>query len=313
MVGGANVLGVACNVWLDEFFTNTTDWDTQLVAPVLNWLTNNPTKHPEYIILFYDIPMRLWLPGDYGCGGVIPYSCSVSFHLQQSYPGWQPFVNNINQGTIADCEAYIDKLAHFGTNYSPGKLIISANTGGYTDTNYMIDDANMNFCFDTVVPSTTNGLIAAGVSPLAISYLTGCENTNNLPHINNATNVAGYICWGEHSSLGQTYAIDGTVKWTANSGWWIIETIESFNGQRYPCAQGNFIQWFSSNAFGGTNYSNTPIGAVSHTEEPGGPTYCEDPSIYFGLWADGKNFAICSWNSRRTPHFQAVGDPFVTK
>jgi len=75
---------------------------------------------------------------------------------------------------------------------------------------------------------------------------------------------------------------------------------------------GNFIQWFSSNAFGGTNYSNTPVGAVTHVEEPFSPGV-ENSQIYFGLWAAGKNFAICAWNSRRTPYFQAVGDPFVRR
>ena len=125
-------------------------------------------------------------------------------------------------------------------------------------------------------------------------------------------NVAGYMCWGEHSALGQTYPTDGTVKWSGHSGGWIIETIESFNGTRGGCNQGNFIHWFSSNAFGGTNYSNAPIGAVSHTEEPYLPGVANS-ATYFGLWAAGKNFAICAWNSRQTKWFQAVGDPFVTR
>ena len=74
----------------------------------------------------------------------------------------------------------------------------------------------------------------------------------------------------------------------------------------------NFVQWFSSNAFGGTNYSNTPIGAVTHVEEPslGG---VENSSTYFGLWAANKNLAICAWNSRQTQYFQAIGDPLVIK
>jgi hypothetical protein len=75
---------------------------------------------------------------------------------------------------------------------------------------------------------------------------------------------------------------------------------------------GNFIQWFSSNAFGGTNYSNTPVGAISNVEEPGIPSF-NYGSIYFGLWASGKNFGICAWNTRDTDFFQVVGDPFVTK
>jgi hypothetical protein len=74
----------------------------------------------------------------------------------------------------------------------------------------------------------------------------------------------------------------------------------------------NFVLWYSANAFGGTNYSNTPIGAVSHTDEPNASNV-NDPGIYFGFWEIEKNFAICAWNSRRTPNFQAVGDPFVTR
>jgi hypothetical protein len=38
-----------------------------------------------------------------------------------------------------------------------------------------------------------------------------------------------------------------------------------------------------------------------------------DPGAYFGLWAAGKNFAICAWNSYNTPYFHAVGDPFVRR
>ena len=109
------------------------------------------------------------------------------------------------------------------------------------------------------------------------------------------------------------YATNGFVNWTGNSRWWIIETVESFNGQRYEADQGNFIKWLSSNAFGGTNYLNTPVGAVCHTEEPGSAGTINNESIYFGEWAAGKSFAICAWDSIVTRNMQAVGDPFVTR
>ena len=99
--------------------------------------------------------------------------------------------------------------------------------------------------------------------------------------------------------------------WVGNSGWWVIETLESYNGQ--PCGGGmsDFCMWFSSNAFGGADYSNTPIGAVTHVDEP--YSGYNDPYHYFGLWEAGKNFGICAWNSARSSRFQAVGDPFVAK
>ena len=289
------------------------------------------------MILFYDIPTRLWFTGiSSGCGEPWPeygYTVSVSYHLQQSYPGWRPYVNNINQGTLADCKAYVDKIASFATN-SPGQLIISASAGNYGNTNYVVDNARHGLGYGYyngtnygdgdfpdsgyVVSNAISGLTASGVSSGAIVYNNGLDTNGvtgltayNAPHITSATNVAGYICWGEHSSIGKTYAIDGTVKWTGNSAWWIIATIESFNGQRNPCAQGNFIEWFSSNAFGGTNYSNIPVGAICNTEEPGlpGSSYS---STYFGLWASRKNFGICAWSARNSTFFQAVGDPFIT-
>jgi hypothetical protein len=115
---------------------------------------------------------------------------------------------------------------------------------------------------------------------------------------------------GEDAGEGNSYYLG--IFFHGNSDWFLIETIESLNGQRYQTIQGNFIQWFSAIAFGGTNYSNTPIGAVTHVDEPL-ITGDENTQIYFGFWATGKNFAICAWNARQTPYFQAIGDPFVIK
>ena len=312
MVSNANVLAVACDA--GEFITSN-NCDAQIVGPVLSWLNNNPTKHPQYLLLFFDMPTRITNYSD-------SYP-SVTYRLYSQYPGTPAFMNYINAGTLADCKAYVDKLAYFGTNFSPGKVLISASSHRYGNTNYALDNVRHGSGYPddetgggATVSTATNGLLANGVLPGAIIYYDGVETrTNgiptNLPHLTNATNVAGYICWGEHSSLGQTYAVDGTVKWGTNSAWWIIETIESFNGQRQQVSpMGNFIQWFSTNAFGGTNYSNTPVGAATHVEEPYGGV--ETSAVYLGLWAAGKNFSICAWNARNTPYFQAVGDPFVT-
>jgi len=155
-------------------------------------------------------------------------------------------------------------------------------------------------------------VIQAGVSSNSIVYTNVIPDCGSLAcHITSGRNVAGYLSWGAHSSLGNDYAINGYVSWSGNSSWYLMQTIESFNGQRQT-GQGNFTEWFSSNAFGGTNYSNTPVGAVSNVEEPGLPSNSYG-AIYFGLWASGKNSGICAWNARNTIYFQAVGDPFVTK
>jgi alpha-tubulin suppressor-like RCC1 family protein len=301
-VGGGNVLGVACDV---GEFTTQTNCNTQIMSPVLDWLVNNPTKHPQYIVLFYDIPTRL-RDGDDEYG-------SVSYHLYKSYPGWPPFVMNLNAGTVADCQAYINKLEYFGTNYSPGKLLIGASTRGYGNTNYYFDDTRTGF--DSPAPDRGSGAQSGVLTadPTASVTYSNAVDTGLGTHITVGSSVAAYFSWGEHSTLGETYAIDGSIHWAGSNGWWIIETVESFNGERAQWSpMGSFIQWLASNAFGGADYSNTPVGAVTHVEEPG-LGGVNDTATYFGLWARGKNFAICAWNSRNTPHFQAVGDPLVTK
>ena len=301
MIAGANVLGIGCDT---NEITPLTNYISQIESPVFNWLTNNPTKRPQYVVLFFGIPTRLTsYPGNYG---------SVSYNLHSDFPDWRPYVNYINAGSLADCEAYVNKLEYFGTNYSPGKLIISASAGGYGDTNYFFDDIR-NSTYGSG-PSfgndAQNGVLAANPNAL-ITYVVGADDGTLTGHITNAFNVAGYLSWGFHSSLGSYYATNGTLNWTGNSSWYLIETVESFNGQRSGDG-GNFTMWFSQNAFGGKNYSNTPIGAVTHVEEPllqG----VENSATYFGLWEDGKNFGICAWSARKTQYFQAVGDPLISK
>lgn len=297
MVNGANVLGIGCptNEIVDRVtFTN------QVLVPYLNWLTNNPAKHPQYLVLFLDIPSRIEDSGT--------YYPSVQYQLSTDTAGIQPFVTSINMNGTNDCIGYINKLASFGTNDSPGKLVISASAGGYGNTNYYFDDSQGYVGYPFALEAL-EGVTSNGVPLSAVDY----DPQTNTVHITLGTNVAGYFSWGVHEGFPSTYPTDGTVRFLGNSEWYIIETAESFNGQVVQDSpQGNFIQWYSSNAFGGTNYSSTPIGAVTHVEEPSAPGV-ENSQVYFGLWAAGKKFAICAWNARNTPYFQAVGDPLVTK
>ena len=327
LLGGANVLPIRCTnteSFLPGEYTNI------FVPQIESWLGNNPTKRPQYVVLFLDIPSRVntnRLPpnGSTDDPGRRP---SVSYSLSTQFANWQPFVMHLNMGTTNDCKAYIDKLEYFGTTYSIGKLVISANgTGLYGNTNYVVDDVrHQDYASQTEVSAARDGLLGAGVPSSAILYLTNsesctgfdsigrCTNYQAKPHLTNAVDVAGCICWGVHSTLGGDYPTDGKVAWTGTNRWWIIETVESFNGQRATdWGPGAFVEWFSSNAFG-TNgsYSNTPVGAVGHVDEPG-LGGINDAAKYFGFWASGKNFAIAAWNSRRTPFFQAIGDPLVKK
>jgi alpha-tubulin suppressor-like RCC1 family protein len=295
MVSGANVLGIECPA---SEGMGTNDFVTKLKTPVLNWLNANPTKHPQYVILFPYIPQVLTNGNDQE----INYSVSVLLYEQS--PGIKPFITCISMTNAADCIGYINKLEQFGTNYSPGKLIISAGAGVYGNTNFYFDGAEANS--DLHERHAREGVLAYGASTSAVHFAATTDS-----RITNAVNVAGYLSEGAHGWQTRNFAVDGHVIFTGNSGWYVMATDESYNGTWYVPSFGGFTTWFSNGAFGGVNHSNTPVGAVCHVSEPG--TLGNDVAEYYGLWQAGKSFAICAWYSRWSPQVQAIGDPFVRR
>ncbi len=333
LVANANVLGLGTANYPgisggDYETVIPTDFTNQIATPLIDWLNSNPTKRPQYVVLFPNVPSRVSLWADsgstnfpyYQTGSLVP---SVSLLIHSLLPGWSPFVTYINMTNVADCENYISKLKTTGKLVSPGTLLLSASQAGYGSTNY----GNTNYIIDNVrsagyatndnlLSVITNALLQNGVLTNAIVYLDGLETNLPLPHLTNESNVAGYISWGAHSFLGPLYATTNAlangsipVNWTGQSSWYLIRTEESFNGQRYQSGQGDFLQWFAPTAFGGTGYANTPVAAISYTDEPSAAGTLND--VLFKLWAGGNNFGICAWNSLNTTNFQAVGDPFV--
>ena len=227
----------------------------------------------------------------------------------------------------ADCTNYINKLANFGSNYSPGQLMISARKGNYTNTNWYFDYAG-----DPIYqygPYATNAQYGVtNVNPTA--NVIGTSGTNQYGQGNftaQATNVAGYYTGGWDGGTGQHGTndgycfVDGSVRFFGQSGWYIMSTIDSYNGTR-ASTQAGFLTWFSTNSLGGTNYSNTPVGAVTTVDEPG-LTGKPNSAAYYGDWAAGKSFAMAAWDAEsQIPsgegsfvsggwYFQSVGDPFV--
>jgi len=318
MVSQANVLEIG---YAPQETISRPDYTNFIRTPVLNWLAENPTKRPKYWIVFLNVPTRIHPVTNVGVYSDSPFPLdnSVSYELHALPSARLPFITHINMGNTNhlaetnDCRAYIDKVAQFGSNYSPGKLKISASDGGYENSRYYFDGVGR---FPDKAVSARNGVLAVGV------------HTNDVraalvePHIDRATNVAGYLTLGVHGWHGPyvgtypygNYAVDGSVVFTGSSSWYIMMTVESLNGWRYPEAnsQGSFIHWFSETAFGGTNFSNTPVGAVTHTDEPN-LSGINWPDTYFGMWAKGKCFGFCAWRSRNVTRFQAVGDPFVKR
>jgi alpha-tubulin suppressor-like RCC1 family protein len=320
MIAKANVLGVGCT-------TNETvtpgDLTNQILAPLQLWLAGNPTKRPQYLILFQEIPIRVndivLASNSYAPTDGHP---DVGVQIRSLSPSWLPFVNYINLASTNDARAYIDKVSYFATNYSPGKLVISASAGGYGDANYEIDDVHDGGTNNAPTYVSQLPLILAddGVAASNIDYATD-EFPPPDAHIYSATNVATYYCWGGHAVFLGPYPpffnVNGTVQFYGQSSWYVMTTLESYNGRLADTGLSCFGRWFSANSFSGTNYNylNTPVGAAANADECG----CDpDPKILFGLWAQGKNLAICTWNSMPSqlpshPYAVAVGDPFTRR
>ena len=169
MVSNANVLGISCAT---NEIIQLSNYTNTFSAPIVNWLLANPTKRPQYVILFQDLPSRIQI----GAGGVsVQYDINSGFNdpyiqTTEYFPTWNPFVTSINMngtGGTNDCIAYIDKLANMASNYSPGTLFISATAGGYGNTNWYFDEFLTN-----LIAAVTN------VDPSAPVFTTIATNFN---------------------------------------------------------------------------------------------------------------------------------------
>jgi len=313
MVRNANSLGINCTT---NEVIQMSDYLNTFSAPILNWLSINPTKRPQYVILFQDLPSRLTI-GSTNVSVQYDMHNSINPILQPTNypPPWTPFVTSLNMngaGGTNDCIGYIDKLISMASNNPPGTLFISASAGGYGNTNWYFDFGSTAESFGW---EGEQGVISA--DPMASVF------GSRLPaFIAEATNFAGYYSAGFDGGHSPGMVTNTEVEFFGNSGWYIMASLDSFNGQRpppfYNTNQPTFIAWFSANAFGGSNYSNTPVGAVTHVDEPttGGLENCY---YYYGDWALGRSFGITAWDALVKNSYSdflrcaVVGDPFTIK
>ncbi len=313
MVSNANVLGIGCTT-NDPILPS--DFNTYFQPQVQMWLSNNPTLRPQYVILFQNVPQEVD-PNTNIEDTAYPTDGqpSVQYQLHASTaPGWYPFVTAINMNGLSgtnfnssdgtnDCIAYVDKLISMASNNPPGTLIISATAAGYGNTNWYFDDGwGIGVFSVSALEGVTN------VDPTASVFI------NHSGLILAATNLAGYLTSGWDGGHSSGYAtntlVNGGVQFSGSSGWYIMTSVDSFCGHRYTF-QSSYLTWFASNSFGGTNYSNTPVGATTTVDEPGSPG--TNPEIYYQEWVAGKSFAISAWAGMHSKYEQAVGDPFTRK
>lgn len=312
MVSMAISLGIGCTTretFLPDEFTNV--FEEQLTA----WLEKNPTKRPQYVVLFPEIPTRINT-----ITNIAYYYLETNEYPSVQYyinlltsSGWRPFVTAINMegaGGSNDCIQYINKVASFASN-SPSKLFVSAKAQGYENTNWLFDDSISNIV--QVFPYDLGYQAEEGV--LSFDSSAQVEFSANQVIVA-ATNLAAYYSRGCHNGVWTNdtiYPIDGALVFRGQSKWYAMVTDESYSGLRGPTGTSCYIDWFASNAFGGSSYSSVPIGAFTQVDEPG--TLEANTSIFFGYWATGKTLSCAAWDSfyfgNPSRYLQVVGDPFV--
>ena len=229
---------------------------------------------------------------------------AIAPFIPLNYPGTPFLATHLDMGSKEATLAYIDKLAATYKKMKQPNFIISGENADIVGDTYYLEDTERIHSFGN------NAVAAANLLKNLPTLRTPTVELHTSNHITQATNVSGYLTWGANGGLGARYPVDGKVKFFGKSSWYLINTVESFNGRRVV-EQGNFVRWFSQNAFGGTHYQNTPVGAVTNVEEP----YLHGVSSehFFMMWELGFLFIESAWTARRTPYFMAVGDPLIKK
>src|SRR3989344_4094958 len=328
--------GVPIGAW-SQWFTQTPncqnitreDFDTYMKTPIVNWITSHPEKDIRHIVMAY-MPARI--DPSSGNGGVA-YALNLAmrttgirpgggnafppvivedghagngYFTHQEYPGTMALVTDLWVGSVPATKAYVDKLKSMWNSMPVKNVVISAAGTGRQGTSYYFEDTNSLGPTQNPFNGEAHRDPVHRVNPTAPITVTG----RSQPFITTASDVSGYFSWGTNGGHTWHYANDGSVIFTGNSSWYPIMTYESYNGQ-WASPQGEFTAWFSANAFGGTNYSNTPAAAVSHVEEPSGVGV--NSALYFQCWEKGHLFIDCAYISMRTAFMMPHGDPWITK
>jgi hypothetical protein len=199
----------------------------------------------------------------------------------------------------SDCTGYINKI-------SQGQTGIYL-TGNGLNTGYYVEDVNA--LYGSTFPTWASG-----------RYITALNQENGTfkvfysgyhgNYITTGVNLAGFVSWMANGGRSYLDPLNGNLKWGGNNNWYIMTTVESFNGMASPLSpQSTYLEWFQANAFGGSSYSNIPVGAVGQVWEPGLGGVAN--SGFLSLWQRGWPFIECAWQSRATPYFIAFGDPLI--
>lgn len=234
------------------------------------------------------------------------------------YPATPAIVTQLHMGSVEATKAYIDKIADVYNEMSDPNVVVSGTDAGIAGDTYYFDYANIG---NSNITNSLQNAFDAGVQSYDEAVLE--ENPSaDVVHrgfddspIRSFDDVLGYFGFGQHAGMGRNWS--GNLSFRGRSGWYIMSSGESFNGLLFPAGsdtgryQEHFPRWFRQDAFGGSGYANTPIGASVTVSEPGIGGLVE--SEFFTCWEQGELLIDCGWAGKGSSATMLVGDPYVTK
>ena len=91
MVANASTLGVGGPYYGAHYETiSQSDFTTQIADPLTSWLLRNPTKRPQYVILFLDVPSRV--------NDVVAYATNYPYYNSVPTPSVSARINSLLPG-----------------------------------------------------------------------------------------------------------------------------------------------------------------------------------------------------------------------
>lgn len=235
-----------------------------------------------------------------------PTDLGAGFFTKARFPESNGLITSLDMGSTEATLKYIDKLKTVHDAMKNPSIVISASNADLAGTKYYFEDINRFGEGSKLIAQKAASKLKDLNGNTIVDYRSPNQNGFG-PEIED---VAGLITWGVNGSRGAGYAKDGNLRFTGKSDWFLIQTVESFNGMR-DTTHGNYISWFSKNAFGGSDYDKTPAAAIAHVDEPG--VNGLNTSYYFPCWNQGNLFIDCAWFSRASPMMEAIGDPWIRK
>jgi hypothetical protein len=223
--------------------------------------------------------------------------CRAQYLGTTCLPTW------IDMGSYPASTDYIDKLAAAVAGLQADGVTLDGSAAGVAGDQWLLDEKRSLTTYPDQYADDNTQVLAEGIDAGNVMY----QSSKTGPAIASAANPLWYGSWGYYTWGGD---LPSDVTFSGLAGWWVAQMVQSYGG-----IYGNYMpdptEIFAATAFGGTNYSNTPVGYVGFTAEPylSGVQNRHFP----GRWARGWTFAEAAWVGRNTQHFLAVGDPLVTR